>query len=474
DGLDVLRNLTGRRIEPCFALPEPLARAIEASSGYLAECETLDAFVQQAISEMKPDVARQENRIAEIESRPVVSVVNRILADAIRMGASDVHIEPHHDRVEVRYRQDGQMVKVRELPLGMMPMLATRIKIMSELDIVETRLPQDGRVTVEIDARSVDLRVSVVPNKHGPRIVLRILDRSISLRPLESLGFRIDNLALFRNMIRRPHGLVLVTGPTGSGKTTTLYAALDELRSETTNIMTCEDPIEYDIDGISQAQINEKVGLTFAKLLRAALRQDPDVILVGEIRDAETAETAIRASLTGHLVLSTLHCNTAISAVPRLLDMGVDPYLLSTCLVGVTAQRLVRRLCPRCATAARLDDEAREMMILAGADPEGARDPGACPRCMDSGYRGRVAVHEVMPIGGALSEAIASQAPVEHVRQLARQAGYRPMLADALYRVAAGETSIAEVKRMISWDRAELDAGADRGLSGGDGLSIAA
>lgn len=457
EAIDLMRNLTGRRIEPCFALTEPLMKAIELAGGSQAENETLDAYVQQAILEMRPEERRNENRLAEIESRPVVSVVNRILADAIRMGSSDVHLEPHYDRIEVRYRQDGQLVKVRELPAGMMPMLATRIKIMAELDIVETRLPQDGRVTVEIDGRSVDLRVSVLPNKHGPRIVLRILDRSLSLRPLGSLGFRDDNLAIFRSMIRRPHGLVLVTGPTGSGKTTTLYAALDELRNPATNIMTCEDPVEYDIDGISQGQINEKVGLTFAKMLRAALRQDPDVILVGEIRDAETAETAIRASLTGHLVLSTLHCNTAVAAVPRLLDMGVDPYLLSTCLVGATAQRLVRKLCRHCARPADLDEESREMVRLAGADPSGAREPGSCERCAESGYRGRLAVHEVMPVDGAVSEAIASQAPIGHIRRLASHAGYRPMLADALFRVAEGETSIAEVKRMVSWDRAELE-----------------
>ncbi len=463
DAIDIVRNLTKMRIEPVLADESRLASAIDScySADGAPVKAAVDALVVKAMKDVDGKVAdaqrTQRAVLTEEETRPVVGLVNQIVSDAIRSQASDIHLEPFFDHLEVRYRLDGQLVKVREIPQALIPMLTTRIKIMADLDIVEYRLPQDGRITAQIDKRTVDLRVNVIPNYHGQRIVLRILDRASSLRKLDELGFAPTNLALFRAMVEKPYGMVLVTGPTGSGKTTTLYGALSELKNVANNIMTCEDPVEYEIPGISQSQVNEKVGLSFAALLRAALRQDPDIILVGEIRDRETAETAIRASLTGHLVLSTLHTNDAPSAIPRLLDMGVDPYLLSTCLVGVTAQRLVRRLCPHC----RVEDADPQVRSFIG-DALGSDNAPmvftskGCNRCMKTGFKGRMAVHEVMPVSGGVVSAIASHSPVDAIRQAGAEYGYQPLQVDAMRRVLDGSTSMEEVRRVVffeTWKR---------------------
>jgi type IV pilus assembly protein PilB len=386
--------------------------------------------------------------------------VNQILIDAIRMGSSDIHLEPRENRVDVRYRLDGELQRVKELPPDIMPMLATRLKIMAELDIVENRLPQDGHMGVVLDGREVDVRISVLPSAHGQRFVLRILDKCFSLKALPELGMNEHNLSMFRSLITKPYGMILVTGPTGSGKTTTLYAALREIMRSTNNIMTCEDPIEYEIDGINQSQVNEKVGLTFAAQLRAILRQDPDVILVGEIRDRETADTAIRAALTGHLVLSTLHCNDSPSAVPRLLDMAIDPFLLSTCLIGVTSQRLVRTLCPHCRQP---DDNPEEEVLLQSIFGDAKRPPifkpKGCPICFQTGYRGRTGVHELLPVAPEVASAIASRMPMPYVRQVAAAHGYEPLQVDAMRRVLQGKTSIAEAKRQVFFETWGAEAG---------------
>lgn len=461
DAIDLVRSFTRLRVEPVLAMESRLAEAIERAFGNkpVAQAESDDSverFVIEAMGEIttdSPNEEPQDTGITEAEMRPVVGVVNQILAEAIRMGATDVHFEPRRGRIEVRYRLDGQLHRVRELPGALQRALIARIKIMAVLDIVEYRVPQDGRITVRVDDRTVDIRVSVLPNYHGQRIVLRILDKSIALRSLEELGFSEHNLGLFSEMIRKPYGLILVTGPTGSGKTTSLYAALNSLKDETNNIMTCEDPVEYDIDGINQSQVNEKVGLTFAAQLRAILRQDPDVILIGEIRDKETADTAIRSALTGHLVLSTLHCNDAPSAIPRLMDMGVQPYLLSTSLIGITAQRLVRKLCPDCREAVVPTPE-EQMLILqnTGGRATTIWKPRGCARCGNSGYRGRVAVAELMPITGPMQKLIASCEPLESLRTAAARQSYRPMQADACDRVISGETSLEEVQRHVFFE----------------------
>src|SRR5579862_8110442 len=353
DAIDLVRNVAAMRVEPVLVDGDRLMRAIDDYFAATVREPDFTELIDEASENRESRGGRQRQTAPQAkkmdsDSRPIVSLVNQLLTEAIRAGASDVHIEPRSERVDVRYRIDGQMKKVSEIPQSLLPMITTRLKIMAEIDIVEFRVPQDGRVTVQIDGRQVDLRVSVLPNHHGQRIALRILDQSRSLKSLSDVGFGAADLDMFRTLVSKPYGMFLVTGPTGSGKTTTLYAALAELSQVTNNIMTCEDPIEYDVDGVNQSQVNEKVGLTFARQLRAILRQDPDVILVGEIRDSETAETAMRAAMTGHMVLSTLHCNDAPGAIPRMINMGLDSFMLSTCINGIVAQRLLRVLCPEC------------------------------------------------------------------------------------------------------------------------------
>jgi type IV pilus assembly protein PilB len=434
DAIDMVRNLTAQRIEPVLAEEGRLGRAIDRFCHEGTSIAAVDGFVSEALVQFNASAVagHQQSLLTEKDTRPVVGLVNQVLSDAIRMGASDVHIEPRSDRVDIRYRVDGELLKVRDIPLSLLPMFVTRLKIMADMDIVEFRLPLDGRVTAEIDGRTVDLRVSTLPNQHGQRVVLRILDKSRSLKKLDELGINNDCLTTFRSLLRRPNGIMLVTGPTGCGKTTTLYAALQEVRKVTRNIMTCEDPIEYEIDGISQSQVNDKVGLGFVTQLRATLRQDPDIILVGEIRDAETAETAIRAALTGHLVLSTLHCNDAPSAVPRLLDMGVDPFLLSSSLIGVMSQRLIRTLCSECKGSASVDKP--------------------CRSCGEAGFRGRMAVAEIMQVTGPVAAAIGNRSSMDDLIRAASRAGYKPMEAAAEAMIMSGKTTVAEAQRHVFFE----------------------
>lgn len=435
EAVEIVRNLTGLRVEPVFAIPERIEEFVANMERVVHDESEMGTLVTQAIKEFgRRDPRDPEAVLTNVESRPVIAIVNQILVNAIRLGASDVHVEPAEDELVIRYRVDGELQTVLRFPLDVAPMITARLRILADLDLVEHRIPQDGRIEAEVDGRDVDLRVSILPNENGPRIVLRILERRQSMRKLEDLGLDGQNLAWFRQMIRRPHGLVLVTGPTGSGKTTTLYAALQELSKSTSNILTCEDPVEYKIDGISQTSINEKLGLTFSSALRSILRQDPDVILVGEIRDKDTAETALRASMTGHLVLSTLHCNSALDAVPRLIDLGVDPYLLSSSLVGVTGQRLLRKVCSACATS---DSNAE------------------CTKCGDSGYRGRRAVHEVLPVSAELAAAISDRVCMKTLGEMAAEVGYAPMVERAWELVRSGVTTESELRRVLVDERFE-------------------
>ncbi|MGV3615627.1 MAG: GspE/PulE family protein [Fimbriimonas sp.] len=459
EAIDLARYQTRMQIEPVLVDRERLLKAIDAAHGRATVVEDL---VDQALKDFQFEVKkdREQSTLTEADTRPVVGLVNQILVDAIRLVASDIHIEPRQDRIEVRYRIDGQLRKVREIPPDLLPMLTTRIKIMAELDIVESRLPQDGRIAATIDNRSVDLRISVLPSHHGQRIVLRILDKAHSVKKLEDSGFTPRNLDLFRSLVGKPYGLFLVTGPTGSGKTTTLYSAINEMKSEASNVMTCEDPIEYELDGVNQSQVNEKVGLTFARQLRAILRQDPDVVLVGEIRDAETAETAVRASITGHMVLSTLHCNDAPSAIPRLLDMGIEPFMLSTALVGTMSQRLVRLLCPGCRQLRRTTPAEVELFRAYGQDfITETWEPKGCVACGGLGFRGRRAIHEIMPVTPPVARLIAAHEPLDAVVQTASAHGYSPMQHQALDMVLKGVTSLEEARRVVFFD-------ASHGLSG--------
>jgi general secretion pathway protein E len=374
-------------------------------------------------------------------------MINQMISDAIRMGASDIHIEPRKSMVEVRMRVDGVLQVWKNLPKDMQDICTARVKVMAELDINEKRLPQDGRITITVPGRTIDMRISTLPVLYGEKVVMRLLDREMSIRGLDQLDFSPHNKATFEELIHQPLGLILVTGPTGSGKTTTLYAALNVLRSKTTNIVTCEDPIEYDMEGINQSAVFERVGLTFARQLRAILRQDPDIILVGEIRDAETAEIAFRAAMTGHLVLSTLHSNDAPTSVTRLIDMGVPPFLISSGLIGMAAQRLVRRLCTHCRRQA---PPTPQQAALLSIDPhEPIWHPVGCQRCEGTGYKGRIGVHEVVTADERFERLIMRQAPGSELRAAAYAAGMIPMREDALAKIRAGLTSVDDVLRQV-------------------------
>jgi type IV pilus assembly protein PilB len=386
---------------------------------------------------------------------PAVQMVNSMITDAVRLGASDIHMEPRKGLLEVRVRVDGVLHVWKNIPKDMQDICIARVKVMAELDINEKRLPQDGRITITVPGKSLDLRVSSLPVLYGEKIVLRILDRSMSVRPLDGLDFSPYNKMAFEELIHQPLGLLLVTGPTGSGKTTTLYSALNVLKSKTTNIVTCEDPIEYDIDGINQSAVFEKVGLTFARQLRAIMRQDPDIILVGEIRDAETAETAFRAAMTGHLVLSTLHSNDAPTSITRLIDMGVPPFLISSGLIGVVAQRLVRRLCPFCRRQA--PPTPQQAALLTISPTENIYHPVGCQKCDGTGYKGRIGVHEVVTVDERMERLIMDRAPGSQLRQAARSAGMVPIREDALMKIRTGLTSVEDVIRQV-YVRVDVDA----------------
>ncbi len=383
------------------------------------------------------------------EEAPVVRLVDRMLADALAQRASDVHLEPGGSALRVRLRVDGVLRTVAEHPLHLAAPLFSRLKVMGRMDIAERRKPQDGRIGVEVAGRSIDVRASILPSNHGETMVLRLLDRAAQPLRLAELGMDADEQAWLGRLIRRPHGIVLVTGPTGSGKTTTLYAALSELNRPDVKILTAEDPVEYQLRGVNQVQVQPRVGLTFARILRAMLRSAPDVILVGEIRDAETAEVAIQAALTGHLVFSTLHTNDAPGALTRLFDMGVAPFLVASALQGVVSQRLVRRLCAACAEPYEPDPAERRRLGPPVEGAAGPRRPRGCAACDGTGYRGRVGLFELLDFDAELREAAFRRAGLDELRALALARGrLRPLLHSGLRKVARGTTALAEVRRV--------------------------
>ncbi|MFQ6097933.1 MAG: GspE/PulE family protein, partial [Armatimonadota bacterium] len=399
-----------------------------------------------------------ENLIAMLDQAPVVRIVHNILSNAVRMRASDVHAEPREDGLHIRYRIDGQLVTASVLPKDMQKLVISRLKIMAEIDIGESRLPQDNRAMIKVDDRAIDLRVSTLPTYWGEKVVLRILDKAQVLLSLNQLGFTPETLKAYQDLLRTPQGMILVTGPTGSGKSTTLYASLQYLKTDTKNITTVEDPIEYQVEGVNQSQVLPKIDLTFARCLRAILRQDPDIILVGEIRDNETAEMAFRAALTGHLVLSTLHTNDAPSAVTRLVDMGVEPYLIASSVIGVIAQRLVRRICTRCREQTSLSDLEIEQL---GLDSEAASRLMAykgrgCEQCRNTGYYGRVAVYELFTMNNELRHMIMSGAAAADIRRKAIETGMTTLRDDGLQKIHGGVTTAAEVINVIFSTEADL------------------
>lgn len=384
------------------------------------------------------------------EHAPIIRLLNLILIEAIQQGASDIHFEPYDDNLRIRYRIDGVLQSRHSSTVEYQSQLLTRIKVMAKMDIAERRLPQDGRIKLRMGNREVDFRVSTVPISNGERIVMRILDKGNVLLGFDNLGMLPEMLKQFKKLISLPEGIVLVTGPTGSGKTTTLYSAVSELQGSHCNIMTIEDPVEYKLQGIAQIGVRPKIGLSFATGLRHILRQDPDIIMVGEIRDVETAEIAIQASLTGHLVMSTLHTNDAPSAITRLVDMGIEPYLLSSSLVGVLAQRLVRRICPHCCTAYQpVAEELLDIGLSRDVLPKGLLYKGAgCDRCFGSGYRGRHGIYELMTIDYKIQQQIVKSANAIDLRNIALERGMIGLRQHGAELVKAGVTTVAEVLRV--------------------------
>ena len=463
EATDLAHVETKLRLEPALATEWRITDAIDRHYG--AECTDEmhdstrhDTSVEtESIEEGegdREDLGDLNEVRKQVQTAPVVRTVNVLLTQAVRKKSSDIHIEPRRNVVEVRFRLDGNLHTVRRIPRALHPAISSRIKIMAELDIAERRLPQDGRISVKTDGKNIDVRVSIIPTLYGERVVMRILDRASSLIPLESFGYSEKQLAELKSLVTRPQGIVLVTGPTGSGKTTTLYAVLNMLKSEETNIMTVEDPIEYELDGISQTNVHPKIGLTFANQLRALMRQDPDIILVGEIRDSETADVAFRAALTGHLVLATLHCNDAPSAITRLLDMEVEPFLVSSAINGVVAQRLVRVLCQDCREPFEPDDNVKRLLGLAPTARVTLYRPAGCGSCNSTGFRGRTGVSEIMMMNNDIGRLTVVKASADEIREVAVRHGMTTMVRDAADKVLAGVTTLEEVQRKVFFDPA--------------------
>lgn len=395
-------------------------------------------------------VPEAEDLMDQEDDAPIVRLINALLSEAIRVGASDIHVESFEKRLSVRLRVDGQLREIVQPRRELAPLLVSRIKVMAKLDIAEKRIPQDGRISLRLAGREVDVRVSTLPSSYGERVVMRLLDKQAGRLNMTHLGLMNNDYDRLKTLVHRPHGIILVTGPTGSGKTTTLYAALSDLNDGSKNILTTEDPVEYQLEGIGQTQVNTKVDMTFARALKAMLRQDPDVVMVGEIRDLETAEIAVQASLTGHLVLSTLHTNTAIGAVTRLKDMGIEPFLLSSSLIGVVAQRLVRTLCPHCATWK--DADAFEKNLFEHIEhPQDLRlpQPHGCERCGNTGFSGRTAIYEIVPVDEHMRRLIHGNAAEYELETYARQQS-GSIRDDGLRKVLTGKTTIEEVLRVTN------------------------
>ena len=406
------------------------AAYVDGSDGAASVVDEVESEVD--LDRLMQDIPDVEDLLDEKDDAPIVRMLNAMLSQAVREGASDVHVEPFESYSVVRYRVDGTLRDVVRPRSALHAALISRIKIMANMDIAEKRLPQDGRIMLRLGGRPIDVRVSTLPAAHGERIVLRLLDKERGSLAPERLGMAPDTLASFSELVRQSHGIVLVTGPTGSGKTTTLYAMLSRLDTQTTNVLTVEDPIEYDLPGIGQTQVNPRIEMTFARALRAILRQDPDVIMIGEIRDRETAQIAVQASLTGHLVLATLHTNDSVSAVTRLLDMGIEPFLLSSTLLGVLGQRLLRKLCPEC----------REQ------SDDGYWRSRGCPACANTGYAGRTGAYELLRVDEPMRQAIHSQEAESRLRELALEQGFRSIRDDCVRWLKEGATSLEEVTRV--------------------------
>lgn len=442
----LLGKRAGQAVAPGSVIVDAINRfyPLQGATSMMEELEEDTKLIEGELDIGQVD----ENDVLSMASKtPVVKLVNHILFQAVKKDASDIHIEPYEKEVRIRYRVDGVMFLALTPPKRIQSALISRLKIMANLDIAEKRKPLDGRIEIKVSGKEIDIRVSVLPVQYGERIVMRLLDKSKTFMQLDKLGFSPRDLKVIQHAIAEPNGIMLVTGPTGSGKTTTLYAILSRLNSPLVNIITVEDPVEYQISGINQVQVNEKVGLTFAVALRSILRQDPDVVMIGETRDAETAQIAIQASLTGHFVLSTLHTNSAAATITRLIDMGIEPFLISSTITAVLAQRLVRKLCDACKKQYRPSEEVLQIL---GISPEQASkiifyEAVGCSKCMDSGYSGRIPIFEIMQVTHAISKLIIAKADAREIQKQALADGMTVLIQDGIVKIEAGLTTIEEV-----------------------------
>jgi len=445
--LDHIRAQNGGNLQitPVLASQEEIIRNIEGNYGF-------DLSIDGILHEIETGELDFESLHADDRgySHPMVRLVNALLADAVQRNASDIHFEPEEAFLRIRYRIDGVLRQIRSLHKSYWPAMVVRLKVISGMDIAESRIPQDGRISLSLVGRQIDFRVASQPTSHGENLVLRILDRRKGIVPMDKLGLSEENLSLLQLLLARPEGIILVTGPTGSGKTTTLYSVLNHMNTEEVNIMTMEDPVEYPMSMIRQTSVNESIEMGFGEGIRSMMRQDPDIILVGEIRDQVTAEMAFRAAMTGHQVFSTLHTNSAIGSMPRLLDIGVIPDIIAGNLIGVVSQRLIRKLCQDCKAETQITDVERRLLAL----PPGSKHKTifrsvGCPACENQGYKGRVSIIEILKISADMDDLIARRASAREMKNLALSEGFRPLVVDACRRVLDGTTSIDEISRVV-------------------------
>lgn len=446
--MDDIGLVTNLQVEPMLASEEGIRNAIDKYYGSAQAMEAAEAYRQEQQNVLGGGDEEEGNE--EIDNSPIVLLVKQIIEGGVRQRASDIHIEALENSVRVRYRIDGALKQVMSYDLSILAGITARIKIIGGMDIAEKRKPQDGRITIMVDRREFDVRVSILPTVFGEKTVMRLTSKDGLTKPKSALGFDAEQEKVFDNILSNPHGIILVTGPTGSGKSTTLYTSLSELNTEDVNIITVEDPVEANINGINQVQVNNKADMTFAAALRSILRQDPDIIMIGEIRDGETAGIAVQAAITGHLVVSTLHTNSAASTITRLIDMGIESYIAGDAVVGVIAQRLVRRLCTTCKQPRLVEDDER-VQLGVPADEEDViiYEPQGCPLCNDTGYSGRIGVYEMMPVSRELQAVIASGATVDVIEKQALKEGMLTLKMGAAKHVLDGITSIAEMNKIV-------------------------
>lgn len=443
--LDDINIITNMQVEPVVATMGGIMLAIDR---YYGQAEVNSALEEYTRKKESQAVEQEDLYSEDVNNSPIVQLIRGMIEQAVRQRASDIHIEPMEHQVRIRYRIDGALYERASYNIRLLPAMVARVKIIGGMDISEKRKPQDGRITQTVDRREYDIRASALPTIFGEKIVLRIASKNALTREKGQLGLRPAELVKFDRILRNPHGLLLVTGPTGSGKSTTLYTALSGLNREDVNIITVEDPVEANIDGVNQVQVNPKAELTFASALRSILRQDPDIIMIGEIRDRETASIAVQASITGHLVLSTLHTNSAAGTITRLTDMGIEPYLIADAAVGVIAQRLVRRLCPACKKARKAEAQELELLMQAPGEDITVYEPCGCPGCEGTGFRGRIGVYEIMEVTQPVKTIISKGGSAEEIKQKALEEGMDTLHMSAAKYVLDGITSISEMMRV--------------------------